>query len=304
MARFSPVELQERMTSGLLSFPVTHTRTDYSLDEDGYREHLQWLGGHGAAAWFAAGGTGEFFALSLSEVRRVIELTVEERQPETPVIAAAGYGTTMAVELATSAEEAGADGILLFPPYLTEVSQAGLYEHVSRVCTATGLGVTVYHRANARFAAPTVERLANEHENFIGIKDGVCDIDLLARLRARVGDRLAYIGGLPTAETYALPYQALGASTYSSAIFNFLPEWAMSFYRSVRAGDTDDVHARLRDFVVPYLDIRDRNAGYAVAIVKAGMTAVGRSAGPVRPPLSDLTDEELADLTELVKKVA
>ena len=57
------------------------------------------------------------------------------------------------------------------------------------------------------------------------------------------------------------------------------------------------------DFVVPYIAIRDRRAGYGVSIVKAGLTAAGRPAGPVRPPLTDLTDGELAELTDLVKKV-
>lgn len=112
-----------------------------------------------------------------------------------------------------------------------------------------------------------------------------------------------YVGGLPTAATYALPYLELGVTTYSSAIFNFAPRWATDFYTSVRTGDREDVLARLRDFVVPYIAIRDRRAGYGVSIVKAGLSAAGRPAGPVRPPLTDLTDAELAELTDLVKKV-
>lgn len=304
MARFTPIELRDRVRSGLLSFPVTHTKADYSLDEEAYREHLRWLGDFGAAGWFAAGGTGEFFSLRPDEVGRVIELTVAEAADDVPVIGAAGYGTAMAVEYARQAEAVGADGLLLLPPYLTEVSQEGLYTHVSQVCAATGLGVIVYHRANARFSAATVERLAGEHENLIGLKDGVCDIELLSRLGATTGDRLAYIGGLPTAETYALPYQALGASTYSSAIFNFAPRWAIEFFASVQRHDVGDVNRRLRELVLPYLDIRNRSEGYAVSIVKAGMTVIGRPAGPVRPPLCDLTESDLAELAELVKKVA
>lgn len=71
----------------------------------------------------------------------------------------------------------------------------------------------------------------------------------------------------------------------------------------MRAHDRADVHQRLKDFVIPYLGIRNRRNGYAVSIVKAGMTAVGRSAGPVRPPLTDLTADELAELSDLVKQV-
>jgi 5-dehydro-4-deoxyglucarate dehydratase len=119
-----------------------------------------------------------------------------------------------------------------------------------------------------------------------------------------MGDRLTYIGGLPTAETYALPYLELGVTTYSSAIFNFLPEWAVTFYKAARARDRATVMAGLRDFVLPYVALRNRGRGYAVSIVKAGMTAVGRPAGPVRAPLTDLSPAEAAELAVLIAKVS
>ncbi|MEU0313493.1 5-dehydro-4-deoxyglucarate dehydratase [Nocardioides sp. NPDC006273] len=303
MGRYTPTELRDALGTGLLSFPVTHATADFALDEEAYRAHLQHLNGFDVAGLFAAGGTGEFFSLTHDEVSRVLKATVEEVKDGTPVMGAAGYGTSQAVAMAQRAEADGADGILLLPPYLTELSSRGLYEHVARVCSATSLGVVVYHRANARYEADTILRLAEDFPNLIGFKDGICDIDLMATLNARLGDRLVYIGGLPTAETYALPYLELGASTYSSAIFNFAPRWAVEFYTAVRNHDRDKVLARLRDFVVPYIAIRDRGAGYGVSIVKAGLTAAGRPAGPVRPPLTDLTEQELAELTALVKTV-
>ncbi len=75
-----------------------------------------------------------------------------------------------------------------------------------------------------------------------------------------------------------------------------MPEFALKFYAAVRAQDRTAVYGMLRDFVIPYLDIRDRVKGYAVSIVKAGLTAVGRDGGRVRPPLADLTEAELAEL--------
>ncbi|WBB62592.1 5-dehydro-4-deoxyglucarate dehydratase [Streptomyces sp. WMMC500] len=303
MPRFSPDDLRHVLGSGLLSFPVTHATAGYAFDERAYREHLQRMVGYDVAGLFAPGGTGEFFSLTHDEVDAVLRATVAETPEGMPVMGAAGYGTATAAAMAERAERAGADGILLMPPYLTELGQEGLHAHVARVCTATSLGVVVYHRANARFSARTVARLVAEFPNFIGFKDGVCDIDLMATLYATHGDRLVLIGGLPTAETYALPYLELGATTYSSAIFNFAPQWAVDFYRAVRARDREGVYSRLREFVLPYLEIRDRQPGYAVSIVKAGLTAAGRTAGPVRPPLTDLTEAELAELTPLVQKV-
>lgn len=300
MAEYTPREIAEAVGSGLLSFPVTHFDDQLELDESAYRDHLAWLSQYPVAGLFAAGGTGEFFSLTPPEVDRVVRLAIEGAAGRVPVLAPAGGSTRSAIAMAQAAEAAGAAGILLFPPYLTEASQDGLAAHVAAVAAATRLGVIVYNRANARFAVPTLQRLADSSPNLIGFKDGVGDIELMTKIYATLGDRFTYIGGLPTAETFALPYLELGVTTYSSALFNFLPEFALDFYAAVRAGDRAGVYDRLRRFVLPYLDIRDRAPGYAVSIVKAGLDAVGRSGGRVRPPLQDLNESERAELAHLV----
>lgn len=303
VTHYSPAELAAQLKTGLLSFPVTHFTPDLSFDEAGYREHLSWLSQYDVAGLFAAGGTGEGFSLTAAEIDKVVRTAVSEVNGRVPVIAPATGGTATAIEQAQAAEAAGADGVLLLPPYLTEAGQRGLSEHVSAVCRSTNLGVTVYSRANAILTDVTVAELADRNANLVCLKDGVGNIELMTRTYARVGDRLTYIGGLPTAETFALPLLQLGVSTYSSAIFNFVPEFALGFYADVVAQDRESVYRKLNEFVLPYLDIRDRMKGYAVSIVKAGLTAIGRSAGPVRPPLQDLTTEELAQLTDLIGKI-
>ena len=228
---------------------------------------------------------------------------VEAARGRVPVVVGCGYGTAMAVEQARAAEKAGADGILLLPPYLMTPSQAGLAAHIEAVCRATSLGVIAYGRDNGIINEQTLEQLCERCPNLVGYKDGVGDVELMMRIYARLGDRLIYIGGLPTAETFALAYQEMGVTTYSSAIFNFLPEWALTFYRAVRSRDKVTVLRELVDFVLPFLEIRNRGRGYAVSIVKAGCTIVGRPAGPVRPPLTDLLPDEVAELQRLIGKV-
>ncbi|MGC7100950.1 5-dehydro-4-deoxyglucarate dehydratase [Amycolatopsis lurida] len=304
MTLTQPDALAEKLTSGLLSFPVTHFDAELRFDEPRYREHLAWQASCGAAGLFAAGGTGEGFSLTPAEIDQVVRAAVDEVGGTVPVVAPATGATAVSVEQAKAAEAAGASGILLFPPYLTEASQRGLVEHISAVCRATRLGVIVYSRANAVLSDTTVAEAAERNPNLIGLKDGVGDIERMTRTYARVGDRLIYIGGLPTAETFALPLLQLGVSTYSSALYNFVPEFAVKFYTAVRAQDRTAVYRMLSDFVLPYLDIRDRAKGYAVSIIKAGLTAVGRDGGPVRPPLTDLTASELAELSTLIDKAA
>ncbi len=299
----SPADVAHRLGSGLLSFPVTHFDADQTFDPVGYGDHVEWLAAHEPAGLFAAGGTGEFFSLTPAEVETVVATAVAAAPDDLPLVAPAGYGTATAVELVRAAERAGADAVLLFPPYLTESGPDGLAAHVRAVCAATRLGVILYNRGNAIYAPTTVARLVDDCPNLVGFKDGAGRLEQLTRIRALVGDRLTYIGGLPTAELYAVPYLRLGVTTYSSAIFNFLPGFAHDFYAAVRTGDDTRIDQAMRDFVLPYCDLRDRVPGYAVSIIKAGLRAVGRPAGPVRPPLTDLTETEQADLARLIEAV-
>jgi 5-dehydro-4-deoxyglucarate dehydratase len=304
MTAMTPTDMAQRLGGGLLSFPVTHFDEEGVFQEAPYREHCAWMLEHDLSGLFAAGGTGEFFSLTPAEVAATVAAAVAEARGRLPVISGCGYGTAIATGIARDAEKAGADGVLLLPPYLVNAKQEGLVAHVEAVCRATGLGVIVYNRDNAVLHADTLERLCERNPNLVGYKDGVGDIELMTRIYARMGDRLTYIGGLPTAETFAVPYLTMGVTTYSSAIFNFMPEWALAFYRAVRADDRAEVLKQLRDFVLPYIALRNRGTGYAVSIVKAGMRMVGRGAGPVRSPLTELTAAEDAELRALIERVS
>jgi 5-dehydro-4-deoxyglucarate dehydratase len=303
MSDYSPAELAGVLKDGLLSFPVTPFTEDLRVDEAKLVDHLEWQSSFDVGGLFVAGGTGEGFSLTPQEQRTVTATAVATVREGVPVLSSAGGNTAQAVALARQAEEAGADGLLLLPPYLTETTQEGLRAHVAAVLETTDLGVILYNRANAVYGADTVARLAQDHPNLIGFKDGNGDLEQLARVLSANGDRLFYLGGLPTAETFALPLLQLGLSTYSSAMFNFAPEFALEFYRDVRAQDRSAVQRKLTDFVLPYLDIRDRGKGYGVSIVKAGLRSVGRDPGPVRPPLRDLSPEEQRRLDTLVGSI-
>jgi 5-dehydro-4-deoxyglucarate dehydratase len=295
--------MARRIGAGLLSFPVTPFNADFSFDEAQYRANLDWLCGYDVAGLFAAGGTGEFFSLTPAEVERVVSVAVAETRGRLPVLAGVGYGTAIAKEMAVAAERAGADGILLLPPYLMFSEQEGLAAHVEAVCAATRIGVIVYNRDNCVLNDETVAKLCARCPNLVGYKDGIGDIELMTRVYARLGDRLTYIGGLPTAETFALPYLEMGVTTYSSAVFNFVPEFATAFYAAVRRQDREVVYAGLRDFILPLIAIRNRKKGFAVSMIKAGMRVIGRDSGPVRSPLIDLTPAETAEVAALVQGI-
>lgn len=248
---------------------------------------------------FAAGGTGEFFSLSPGEIPAIVR-AAKEAAGRTAIVSGCGYGTEMAVEIARAAEQAGADGILLLPHYLIDAPQEGLLAHATRVCRSVGIGVMVYNRDNAVMQPDTVARLCDACPNMIGFKDGTGDIGLVRHVTAKMGDRLVYLGGMPTAELFAEAYLGAGFTTYSSAVFNFVPALANAFYAALRGGDRTTCERLLVDFFYPFMAIRNRQKGYAVSAIKAGVRLQGFAAGRVRAPLVDLTGEEEAMLERLI----
>lgn len=303
MSGIAPQELQRIISEGLLSFPLTDFDVNGDFNAKGYADRLEWLAPYGASALFAAGGTGEFFSLEPKEYSDVIRTAVDTCRGKVPIIAGAGGSTRQAIAYAQEAERLGAHGILLMPHYLTEASQEGVAAHVEAVCKSVSFGVIVYNRSVCRLDADQLEILADRCPNLIGYKDGLGEIERMVSIRRRMGDRYAYLGGLPTAEVYAAAYRALGVPVYSSAAFNFVPATAMRFYKAISSGDDATVNELLDKFFLPYVKLRNRGAGYAVSIVKAGATLVGHSAGPVRPPLTELSEQEREILADLIKAV-
>ena len=296
----APDELKSAVGAGLLSFPVTHFTAEGLFDAGPFRRHIEYMVENKPAALFAAGGTGEFFSLTLSEYEELVRAAVVTVDGRMPVVAGVGGGAGIAIEFARRAETAGADGVLVLPPYLVQAEQEGVYRHVAAISRSVGIGVILYHRDNCLYEAETVRRLADACPNVIGFKDGHGGVEQLTAIRATLGDRLVYVGGMPTAEVYARAYHSIGVTTYSSAIFNFLPRFAQRFFAAVRDEDWVFADEALQRFFLPYVAIRNRRRGYAVSIVKAGLRVVGRPAGPVRAPLVDLTHDEESDLANLV----
>jgi 5-dehydro-4-deoxyglucarate dehydratase len=191
---------------------------------------------------------------------------------------------------------------LLMPPYLTECPQDGIYQYAKAILDNTSLPVIYYNRGNGILSSDYVQKLADNCPNLIGLKDGTGNMQDLNETIKSVGNRLSYIGGVPTAEVIAESYLAIGVNTYSSAAFNFVPELANLFYTSLRAGNKEIVAAIMKDFYIPLVRLRAKKSGYAVSLIKAGAKLIGRSAGDVRPPLVMPTKAETEELALIIEK--
>lgn len=288
---------------GVLFFPVTPFDAAGRVDLDVLGEHLETRLPFGPGGVFPACGTGEFHALSAGEAIDVVRASVGAVAGRVPVIAGAGGPLGHAIELARGAADAGADGLLLLPPYLVSGTTAGLVAWVEAVAAASDLPVIVYHRGTARYTADAVTRLA-QNPKVVGFKDGTGDIGLAQEIvLAAEGagrDDWAFFNGLLTAELSQGAYRGIGIPLYSSAAFAMIPELAALHYRAYVDGDEATRMALLREFYTPLVRLRDETPGFGVSLIKAGLRLRGLPVGPVRPPLVDPTPEQESRLRAIL----
>lgn len=292
---------------GVLFFPVTPFDASGAVDTAALAAHIGAGLAAGPGGVFVACGAGEFHALEPQEYTEAVRVTVEVTAGRVPVYAGAGGPLPLARQFARAARDAGADGLLLLPPYLVKSPPAGLVAYVDAVAAATELPLVVYHRDNARFdpvSAVDVARLPH----VTGFKDGVGDLGTLSRIVSAVecelrgaGKPFQFFNGLPTAEATVRAYRGIGVELYSSAVFCFAPEISLAFHHAVREGDGELVEALLTRFFHPLIALREKVPGYAVSLVKAAVRQRGLDVGGVRPPLVDPAPEHLEDLRRITE---
>ncbi|TDP95226.1 5-dehydro-4-deoxyglucarate dehydratase [Labedaea rhizosphaerae] len=287
---------------GLLAFPLTAFADDLTLDLDAFAKHVEVHIAAGAGALFVACGTGEFSSLSPDELADVLKTARDVANQRVPIWVGAGGGAAQAQAGVKAAEQGGADGVLLMPPYLVTGPPAGLVEHVRYAVGDSGIPVIVYHRAPGVFTANAAKGLVGI-PNVVGLKDGFGDVDLMTRIvttiRAENPDFL-FFNGLPTAEVSAQAYAAIGVRRYSSAVHCFAPAIAHRFHRAITENDHDTAQALLSGFYLPLVALRDESPGFAVSLVKAAARLRGDKVGPVRPPLAEPTPDQLDRLARIV----
>lgn len=294
--------IRNALSDGLLSFPITDMDEHGNFHQESYAERLKWFASKDISTVFVAGGTGEFFSLSRAEYRQIVQTATKVVKGKIPLISSVGRSIPEAIELAKIAEEAGVDGLLLMPPYLTGCPPEGAAAYAKAIMNATPLPVIYYNRSNGILSASHIKALADACPNLIGLKDGTGDMQELNDTIKTLGDRLVYIGGVPTAEIISEAYLAIGVNTYSSAVFNFVPDLAIHYYKALRAGKQEVVQQIIKEFYIPFVRLRSKKRGYAVSLIKEGAKLIGKNAGDVRPPLVMPNEAESQLLQSLIHK--
>ena len=230
--------------SGYLSaLPTPFSEDGGAVDEAAFSAFCEWQIAQRISGLVVCGTTGEAPTLSVCEQRRLVELAVETAVGRVPVIAGDGSNNTAhAVELAQTAEAAGADGILAVVPYYNRPSQEGLYRHFRAIAMAVGIPVLLYDvpsRTGCGLGDETVARLA-EVRGIAGLKDATGDLSRPVRLRRLLGPAFRLLTG---DDATALGYLAQGGDGCISVTSNVAPKLCVRMYAAWEIGDHREAQA-------------------------------------------------------------
>src|SRR5690606_9477541 len=239
------------------------------------------------------GTTGESATTSDEEKERILRTVVETVGDRATVVAGAGTNDTRhSIELARTAERAGADGLLLVTPYYNRPPQEGLLRHFTAIADATGLPVMLYDipgRTGIPIASETLVRLA-EHPRIVANKDAKDDLGASSWVMERTD--LAYYCGT---DMLNLPMLSIGAAGFVSVVGHIVGADLHDMIDAYRSGDVARalaIHRRL----TPVYTGMFRTQG--VITTKAVLNMFGLPGGAVRTPLADASPELQALLRE------
>ncbi|MER7889679.1 4-hydroxy-tetrahydrodipicolinate synthase [Micromonospora sp. NPDC094482] len=288
----TPARAVSRPFGRVLTAMVTPFTADGSLDLDGaarLANHL--VDEQGNDALVVNGTTGESPTTTDAEKERLIRAVAEAVGDRAKVVAGVGTNDTRhTIELAAAAEKAGAHGLLVVTPYYNKPPQSGLLRHFTAVGDATGLPVMLYdipHRSGVPIATETMVRLA-EHARIVAVKDAKGDLTATSWVTSRTN--LAFYSG---EDSLTLPALGVGTVGVVGTSTHFTGALTKQMIEAYDAGENAAALALHRRLLPLYTGIF-RTQG--VILVKAGLAAAGLPAGPVRPPLVDATDDEIAQL--------
>lgn len=243
------------------------------------------------------GTTGESPTVSHDEHNKIISAVVEAAAGKVQVIAGTGSNNT-AEALATTqhAKDVGADAALMVNPYYNKPTQEGLYRHFMKIADEVGLPIVLYNipgRTNVTMSPDTVARLY-QHDMIVAIKEATGSLDMASEIASRCD--IPIISG---DDSLTLPLMSIGGKGVISVLSNLLPAKVAELVRKAAANDlvgARELHHELFHLCKGLLTLSTNPIP-----IKAAMKMTGVDTGSVRLPLTELTDEESAQLEKLLQ---
>lgn len=280
---------------GAFSALVTPFRNG-EVDEEAYRQFIEWQIEEGINGVVAVGTTGESATLSHDEHKKVIEICIDQVKGRVPVIAGTGGNDTReAIELTSFAKKAGADASLQVTPYYNKPSQQGLIEHYRAIAKAAPMPQIVYNvpgRTSLNLLPRTLERLSKEVPEVVGIKEASGDLRQVSEMIEYCGPNFQVLSG---DDFTVLPLLAVGGIGVISVVSNIMPKAMSEMCKAFFAGDL--AKARELHYALSPLN-RAMFIETNPVPVKTALVLMGRMQQELRLPLVNLQPQNDAALRE------
>jgi 4-hydroxy-tetrahydrodipicolinate synthase len=263
------------------------------IDEDGYRELIEFQIENGTSAIVPCGTTGESATLSVAEHNRVIDIAIEAVKKRVPVIAGTGGNSTSeAIELTAHAKRAGADGTLQVTPYYNKPTQEGLYQHFKAIAKAVSLPQVLYNvpgRTGVNMLPETVARLA-ELEEVVAIKEASGNLVQMTEIVNLAGDKIILLSG---DDNLTLPLLSIGGKGVISVVANIAPKDSADMVRAWEGGRLEEAKTRfLKLFTLCQAMFYETNP----IPVKTALGLMGKVSDQMRLPLCPMAPGNLEKL--------
>ncbi|RLF23355.1 MAG: 4-hydroxy-tetrahydrodipicolinate synthase [Thermoprotei archaeon] len=291
---------RDERLKGVIALSITPFTKEKEIDEEGLRENISFLVESGVDVIVVNGSCGECYALSLEEQKKIIKIAVDEVNGKIPVYAGTSHtGTKIVVELSKYAEDVGADGVQILPPYYY---LADVVAHYREIGKAIDIGIIIYNNpevVHVKLSPDVIKNIVDEVENVVGIKDCTEDLRMVSKVMRLVGDEVAVLCG--TGESLAPFFYLLGSPGTYSSIVNFAPQFPIEMHKAAMRGDYEKV-MEIHRKISPLMDFIAEHGPF-IRVIKGAMNILGRPAGPVRYPLTPLTKEEERMLKSILKEL-
>jgi len=244
---------------------------------------------NGTDAIIVCGTTGEAATMSEKEHMDVVKYCIDKVAKRIPVIAGTGSNCTQtAIELSKIAQEYGADGILSVTPYYNKATQNGLIAHFTAIAEAIDIPVILYNvpgRTGTNIQPETAVKLCRDVKNIVGIKDATGNLAQTAKMMQLADGCIDLYSG---EDGLVVPIMSLGGIGVISVLSNVAPKQTHDMCMKALEGD----YAAARKIQLDALPLVDALFSEVNPIpVKAALKMIGIEAGPLRLPLTEISDE-------------
>ena len=276
---------------GVLPAITTNLTADLSVDHAALTAHCRWMIDSGCTGIVCCGSLGEAATLTFEEKIAVVRTAVAAVGARAPVVLGiASLSTTEAVAMARAAEQAGAQGLMVLPPYVYTSDWREMKAHISAVIGATKLSCMLYNNPVAYktdFLPEQIAALAAEHENLHAVKESSGDVRRITAIREVCDRRLDILVGMDDAVVEGVYAGAVG---WIAGLVNAFPDESVALFDYARRGDKDRAHA-LYTWFLPLL--RLDTVPKFVQLIKWVQAEVGHGTPHVRPPRLELAGADL-----------